>query len=220
MTNMWTVFKYELRQKLRSKSYLLITFGVPLLAIVAFYGYRAYQDSRESKDEPARPFTEVNEQSMVIGYVDQTEARLFPAPDTYPPAVCQPTEDETVALLASDSSADVRQDLIKRISSATSTHSRRACRRWKMRRSKCYTSWRRTSPKPASYRCTRTASASRPHRMTTCSRTTCSAACWSTWGRTLTSCSICGCATPGTSSSIASPTAARPNKAMRIRISS
>ena len=117
MTNMWTVFKYELRQKLRSKSYLLITFGVPLLAIVAFYGYRAYQDSRESKDEPARPFTEVNEQSMVIGYVDQTEAGLFPAPDTYPPAVCQPTEDETVALLASDSSADVRQDLIKRISS-------------------------------------------------------------------------------------------------------
>ena len=55
MTNMWTVFKYELRRKLRSKSYLLITFGVPLLAIVAFYGYRAYQDHARARTSlPAR----------------------------------------------------------------------------------------------------------------------------------------------------------------------
>jgi ABC-2 type transport system permease protein len=117
MTNLWTVFKYELRQKLRSKSYLLVTFGIPLLAIVIFFGYRAYQDSRDSHDDPVQPFTEVNETPVVIGYVDQTAEGFFSAPDTYPPAECQPTPDETAALVASDGAPDIRRELIKRISS-------------------------------------------------------------------------------------------------------
>ncbi len=117
MNNVWTVFKYEVRQKLRSKSYLLVTFGIPLLAIVLFFGYRAYQNSREGQDEPAQPFTEVNETPAVIGYVDRTAEKLFPAPTTYPPAECQPTPEETTALVASDGSPDIRRELIKRISS-------------------------------------------------------------------------------------------------------
>lgn len=117
MTNIWTVFMYEFRQKLRSKSYLLVTFGIPLLAVIAFFGYEAYQNAREDADEPEKPFTEVNDVSSVIGYVDQTPNRLFPAPDTYPKVNCQPTPAETDALLASDGLAAVRGAVIKRISS-------------------------------------------------------------------------------------------------------
>ena len=44
MTHWLEVFRYEVRQQFRRKSYLFITFGVPILALVIFFGYQVYRD--------------------------------------------------------------------------------------------------------------------------------------------------------------------------------
>ncbi|MBN1681255.1 MAG: ABC transporter permease [Anaerolineae bacterium] len=118
MTNWHVVLLYELRRELRRKSYLFITFAVPLLVIVAFFGYQLYQESSEgSSDEPAKPFTEVNESNDHIGYVDRTPQQLFPAPDTYERVTCQATNDEAAQLRQDADPSMVRSTLIKRVSS-------------------------------------------------------------------------------------------------------
>ena len=112
MTNWTTVFVYEIRQKLRSKGYLFITFALPLLAIVAFFGYQAIQNRNED-DKPLDPITEQQDNNnRIYGYVDETPEGLFPAPDSYDmqPEDCRVTE-------ADAASGSLPPDLIKRITS-------------------------------------------------------------------------------------------------------
>ncbi|WP_119067256.1 ABC transporter permease [Aggregatilinea lenta] len=87
MTHWFDVFLYELRQQVRRKSYLFVTFGIPLLVAVAFMGYQAYQDANDSGDEAEQPSSslteEINGTDQVIGLVDLTPDRLFPPPESY-----------------------------------------------------------------------------------------------------------------------------------------
>jgi ABC-2 type transport system permease protein len=41
------VFRYELRRQGRRKGYLFVTIGIPILALLLFYGLRVYQQSRQ-----------------------------------------------------------------------------------------------------------------------------------------------------------------------------
>ncbi len=117
MTHWTTVFRFELRQLFRRKAYLFVTFGVPLLAVLTFYGYRWYQDWGEGKDEA--PPAEVVPQggSSPLGYVDRTVQQLFPPPESYPPVDCTPSPQEIAALRAVGTPSELRRAAIKRLAS-------------------------------------------------------------------------------------------------------
>jgi ABC-2 type transport system permease protein len=120
MMHWFEVFLYEARQQFRRKAYLSVTFGLPVLALVIFFGYRAYRDTtQKSTSESQKPITETaNQNKTVIGYVDLTPQHLFPDPGSYASVACTPTAQEAQALtLTSASSTLVRSELIKRISS-------------------------------------------------------------------------------------------------------
>jgi len=51
MTNWLTVFLYELRQQSRRKSYLLLTFGLPVLILAAFFIYQTYRDIQDDGED-------------------------------------------------------------------------------------------------------------------------------------------------------------------------
>jgi len=111
------VFRYETRQQLRRKSYLFMTFGIPLLALAGFFGYQFYQDQTASKSD--KPKTSVNENKGLdkIGYVDLTPEHLFPAPDSYGDVNCTPSEAE-IAMILNPTGPDLaRSQVVKRISS-------------------------------------------------------------------------------------------------------
>lgn len=117
MTHWFEVFRFELRQTMRRKGYLFLTFGVPLLALVAFFGYQFYQEATESDDDtPSTPITEMNEDAKNAGYVDQTAEGLFPAPESYAEVDCTIAAGEAETLNAAELT-DARSTLIKRISS-------------------------------------------------------------------------------------------------------
>ncbi len=122
MSNWITVFGFEVRQQIRRKSYLFVTFGVPLLALLAFFGYRLYDNlNKAESDEIKDPVTSVVEQEdsdkVLLGVLDLTPEGLFPAPETYPAVECQVSAEESQALMSSGASDDMRASLIKRISS-------------------------------------------------------------------------------------------------------
>ncbi len=47
MNSLTRVFRYELRRQGRRPGYLLASIGIPLLALVIFFGYRVYQQTRQ-----------------------------------------------------------------------------------------------------------------------------------------------------------------------------
>ncbi len=87
MTHWFDVFLYEVRQQVRRKSYLFLTFGLPALAVVAFLGYQAYQDTRDNSSDNNTPSSsiteEINGTDQVVGLVDLTPDGLFPPPESY-----------------------------------------------------------------------------------------------------------------------------------------
>ncbi len=107
MTHWFEVFRFEVRQMASRKAYLFFTFGVPLILLLAFFGYQLYQDLTASKDDESTPISEMNEDKQHIGYVDLTAAGLFPSPDEYPVGDCVP---EAAA-------NESRSALVKRITS-------------------------------------------------------------------------------------------------------
>ncbi|MCL4237740.1 MAG: ABC transporter permease [Anaerolineae bacterium] len=122
MTHWLEVFRYEVRQQFRRKSYLFITFGVPILALVIFFGYQAYRDLTADDEKAPAPITEVNEQRQSIGYVDQTPDGLFPSPASYPEVACEPSASEMEALNPEQALSQARSQLVKRISSPYCLH--------------------------------------------------------------------------------------------------
>src|SRR5690606_9496799 len=111
MTHWFDVFRYEIRQQFRRKSFLFLTFGVPLLAIAAFFIYQVYQDAtRDEDDAVTTPVSETFEgSSRVVGLVDETPEGLFPPPEAYASADldCAPPTDPS----------QLTPDVIKRITS-------------------------------------------------------------------------------------------------------
>jgi ABC-2 type transport system permease protein len=111
MTHWFDVFQYELRRQFRSKAYLFFTFIIPLLALGAFFGYRALTDGKT--DKPSQTVDKVNQTNKSIGYVDLTG--LFPGPESYPAVNCLPEADEVQA--GGNLPAISRIAMIKRITS-------------------------------------------------------------------------------------------------------
>ncbi len=111
------VFRFELWQLFHRKAYLFVTFGVPLLAVLAFYGYRGYQDWRAGADET--PPADVTPQvaASPLGYVDRTAEKLFPPPQSYPSVDCTPSREEIAALSAVGAPSEQRQAALKRLAS-------------------------------------------------------------------------------------------------------
>lgn len=79
MTGIWRIFRYELIRHIQKRGYLLITFGVPVLAIAIFFGLRAISDARQAEaaqsGQPAAPI--ISEDSplqdvLPMGYVDES----------------------------------------------------------------------------------------------------------------------------------------------------
>lgn len=89
MKNWTTVFAYEFNQLIRRKSYLFLTFGLPLIAVLIFLGYLVYTEitGDEGGDESSSgPIgilqgDELTEQDPV-GYVDRTGAFDAPASES------------------------------------------------------------------------------------------------------------------------------------------
>jgi len=112
--NRWIyVFRYELRMQFRRKTYLLLTFGVPVLALALFFGYQVIRNAtRGDESTAANPILEEAEESetTTIGYVDLTPQGLFPSPESYPgkPDDCRVEPGELQTMSAA---------LIKRLSS-------------------------------------------------------------------------------------------------------
>ena len=118
MTHWLDVFRYELRQQLRRKAYLFMTFVLPVLALAGFFGYRAIKDAtRSTSHNPMTPVSDVNKVSQTIGYVDLTSPQLFPAPGTYPAVHCTPSQAEINAIGSDVNLTATRDQAIKRISS-------------------------------------------------------------------------------------------------------
>ncbi len=83
MRNWSIVFWQELRNQFRRKAYLFSTFGVPLIALLAYGGYVIY-DNITGENKKAEETIETEfENEKRVGYVDLTGA--FPAPDADSP---------------------------------------------------------------------------------------------------------------------------------------
>jgi ABC-2 type transport system permease protein len=117
MTHWFEVFRYEARQQLRRKAYLFITFGVPIIALVIFFGYQAYRDMTRDEDPDSASVAEVNQGSKVIGYVDETSDGLFPSPASYAQVACDVSAEELAALGPDPVRDEAHSQIIKRISS-------------------------------------------------------------------------------------------------------
>ncbi|MCQ3930708.1 MAG: hypothetical protein DPW16_09620 [Chloroflexi bacterium] len=88
MTHWYQVFVFEIKRQFGRKAYLLLTFGLPVLALVIFGVYRTYESSRDDRSEEKQELiTTTNDQQ--IGYIDTTPQQLFPAPETYGPATAR-----------------------------------------------------------------------------------------------------------------------------------
>jgi len=76
MTAIWRVLRYELLRQGRRRGYLFITIGIPLIAVLLFYGLRVYQSARPSDGSPfgnttTRPNSGLNvQETRPSGYVD------------------------------------------------------------------------------------------------------------------------------------------------------
>lgn len=67
---MWTVFWYELAVQGRRRAYLLMTLGLPLAALVIFFGYQIFTAITESGDETDNSSPQTFEDYDPVGYVD------------------------------------------------------------------------------------------------------------------------------------------------------
>lgn len=85
LRSIWIIFRHELRRNFLRKGYLFMTFGVPLLAYVLFFGYQFISElgNRNAPQDqlPAggvAGFEEIGQGIRTAGYVDQSG--LFPDP--------------------------------------------------------------------------------------------------------------------------------------------
>lgn len=83
MKNWSIVFWQEIRNQFRRKAYLFSTFGVPLIALLAYGGYVIYDNITGENQKAGETIETEFENEKRVGYVDLTGA--FPAPDADSP---------------------------------------------------------------------------------------------------------------------------------------
>ncbi len=69
------VFRYEFNRYLRRRSYLFVSIGIPLIALLIFYGVRVYQQIQRNSGAPSTPAQSIGKDSPIrdikpSGYVD------------------------------------------------------------------------------------------------------------------------------------------------------
>ncbi len=77
MSKVWSVAAQEIRNTFKRRSYLLLTFGVPLVALIAVVAMTLWQAGKA--DEPEDPFADLPDEP--IGYVDHSG--LFSEPGQF-----------------------------------------------------------------------------------------------------------------------------------------
>ncbi len=99
MKHLWQVFWFELRRHGRRRAYRFTTFGIPLIALILFFGYQGYQSLRASPaEQQAEESTEAEEADIgMVGYVDHSG--LFPEPGLFSTGLIR-YESEAAALEA------------------------------------------------------------------------------------------------------------------------
>jgi ABC-2 type transport system permease protein len=75
MKSLARVFRYELRRQVRRTGYLLVTIGIPIIALVIFYGIRLYQQSRQGSTSDTAAA-----QGMDAGPNSRAKINLAPRP--------------------------------------------------------------------------------------------------------------------------------------------
>lgn len=83
MKNWQIVFWQEVRNQFRRKAYLFSTFGIPLIALLAYGGYTIYDNLTEENKEAEETIQAEFEGEKRVGYVDLTGS--FPSPDPESP---------------------------------------------------------------------------------------------------------------------------------------
>ncbi|KAB2905857.1 MAG: ABC transporter permease [Anaerolineae bacterium] len=83
MKNWQLVFWQEVRNQFRRKAYLFSTFGIPLIALLAYGGYTIYDNLTEENKEAEETIQAEFEGEKRVGYVDLTGS--FPSPDPESP---------------------------------------------------------------------------------------------------------------------------------------
>lgn len=83
MKNWQIVFWQEMRNQFRRKAYLFSTFGIPLIALLAYGGYTIYDNLTEENKEAEETIQAEFEGEKRVGYVDLTGS--FPSPDPESP---------------------------------------------------------------------------------------------------------------------------------------
>ncbi|MBN1965053.1 MAG: hypothetical protein JW910_10415, partial [Anaerolineae bacterium] len=74
--NLGQVFQFEFRRQGQRRGYLFMTFGVPLIAIVLFFGYQYIQQNNAPAD--GQENTSEAPDFGVVGYVDHSGLFLDP----------------------------------------------------------------------------------------------------------------------------------------------
>src|SRR5262245_5634958 len=92
------VFSYEFRRNVVRKSYLFISIGLPILAVIAFFGIRAFVAYQQSQPA-AQDATKLQDSLLPIGIIDQ--AHLLP-PKLNGNITIFPSEDEAKNALSSN----------------------------------------------------------------------------------------------------------------------
>lgn len=89
---MWTVFWYEVWVQSRRRAYWLMTLGLPLLALVAFFGYQLITSIADGSQEETNPlsFTDYDP----VGYVDALGQLPDPAGSPFEGIVLRYTSQE------------------------------------------------------------------------------------------------------------------------------
>lgn len=91
MQLVWTIIRYELGRQFTRRTYLVATFGLPLVAILGFAAYIAIDsiDTSSGDSEPANEARTIEDELLEtfedyepIGYIDQSG--LFPPSDVVP----------------------------------------------------------------------------------------------------------------------------------------
>ncbi|HLA42629.1 MAG TPA: ABC transporter permease [Aggregatilineales bacterium] len=83
MTNLLTVFRYEITRQFWRKAYLFTTFGIPVLGVIVVMGILVYQNLNTGKDEPEDALEQdIKENQEPFGYVDLTGTFAPPVEDS------------------------------------------------------------------------------------------------------------------------------------------
>ena len=96
MTPIFRVFRYELRRQGRRRGYLFVTIGIPIIALLLFFGFRIYQQTQQRSGGAVVSNDSVVRNARPAGVVDYSGLLRLPL---FSGLTAFKTEDEAAAAL-------------------------------------------------------------------------------------------------------------------------